>query len=83
MNAWCTGYYALYFFGFTSASQARVLGCGACLRGLGFADAGVEAVAFCLAHADAARQVMLYCICGAAGQVRLALSCPSLRPCTH
>ena len=83
MNAWCTGYYALYFFGFTSAWQMRVLDCAACLRGFGLADAGVEAVAFCLAHAEAARQVMLYCICGAAGQARLTFGMPVFAPHTY
>lgn len=70
MNAWCTAYYALYFFGFTSACQHAALGCGAWPDRLCILGAGFEAAAFCMAHAEAARQVLLYCICGAAGQAR-------------
>ena len=73
MNAWCTAYYALYFFGFTSASQMRDVQLQRMLIAFGYAGAGIEAVSFCLANTDAARQVLLYCICGAAGQARSAL----------
>ena len=71
MNVWCTLYYGLYMFGYSSAlrhrnrerarTEARSLRC---------AGAGYEALAFCFAHPEAARQVLLYCICGAAGQAR-------------
>lgn len=37
----------------------------------GFSGAGFEAISFCMTHPQAAQQVLLYCICGAAGQVRI------------
>ena len=63
---------ALLFWFHECVAHCECLVAAHSLRGLGCTDAGIEAVAFCLAHAEAARQVMLYCICGAAGQVRLA-----------
>ena len=77
MNAWCTAYYALYFFAFTSECHSqRSPDCDARPHAILRAGAGFEAAAFCTAHAEAARQVLLYCICGVAGQA--CASCATL-----
>jgi UDP-galactose transporter B1 len=56
MNIWCTLYYALFLF------APR----GTPLPGAG---SGWEAVAFLSAFPEALGQVLLYCCCGAAGQM--------------
>ena len=49
MNLWCSLYYSVFLFAFSSA--------------------GTELYQFCLQHPAAAWDLMLFCVCGAIGQL--------------
>jgi solute carrier family 35 (UDP-galactose transporter), member B1 len=68
MNCWCTLYYTIYMF----ALPPNLL--PAALSFLPAPGAGWEAVAFLRSYPEALRQVLLYCLCGAAGQMFIFMS---------
>ena len=68
MNCWCNLYYTIYMF----ACPPNLL--PDALSFLPAPGAGWQAVAFLRTYPEALRQVLLYCLCGAAGQMFIFMS---------